>query len=50
MKDPNFLAEADKAKLEVDPMGADEIDRLIKKAYAAPAPIIARAADLVNFH
>lgn len=39
MKDPAFLAEADKAKLEVDPMTGEEVERLVKEAAATPADV-----------
>jgi tripartite-type tricarboxylate transporter receptor subunit TctC len=48
MKDPAFLADAKKLQLEVDPLSGEEIESLLKSAYATPAPIVARAAKLVG--
>jgi tripartite-type tricarboxylate transporter receptor subunit TctC len=48
MKDPAFLADAKKIELEVDPLTGAEIEALLKSAYAAPKPIVARAAKLVG--
>ena len=48
MRDPDFLAEADKISLEIDPLKAGEIERLLGAAYGAPKPIIERAAALVE--
>lgn len=46
LKDPAFLAEADKLQLDVNPVTGEEIDRLIAELYTAPKDIVeeARAA------
>ncbi len=46
--DPQFLADAKKLELEVDPLTGTEIETLLKTAYTAPKPIVARAAKLVG--
>jgi tripartite-type tricarboxylate transporter receptor subunit TctC len=43
MKDPAFLADASKLKIEVSPITGEEIERFVKEAYATPKPIIERA-------
>jgi len=48
LKDPAFLAEAQKLQLEIDPLTGGEIAGLLKTAYAAPKPIVARAAQLAK--
>jgi tripartite-type tricarboxylate transporter receptor subunit TctC len=48
MKDPAFLAEADKLKLEISPIGAAEIENYISQAYATPEPLIKRAMAAQN--
>jgi tripartite-type tricarboxylate transporter receptor subunit TctC len=48
MKDPDFLAEAAKLQLEIDPLTGGQIADLLKTAYSAPAPIVARAAQLAK--
>jgi tripartite-type tricarboxylate transporter receptor subunit TctC len=49
MADENFLADAAKMKLEVDPMGPEEMEKLIKSAYASPKPVIERAGQLIAY-
>src|SRR6266853_2641483 len=48
LKDPGFLAEAAKLQLEIDPLAGNEIAELLNKAYSAPKPIVARAAQLAK--
>jgi tripartite-type tricarboxylate transporter receptor subunit TctC len=48
LKDSDFLAEAHKLQLEVEPLNADQIDKLLAQAYGAPKAIIQRAAALVE--
>jgi len=43
-KDPDFLAEAEKLNLEVNPVHADKLDALLAEAYAMPKDVIAKAA------
>jgi len=44
LQDRAYLADAEKAKQSVDPLSAMEIETLIRRAYAAPKEIVARAA------
>jgi tripartite-type tricarboxylate transporter receptor subunit TctC len=44
MKDPDFLAEAEKMKADVNPVSASEIDSLLAEVYKTPKEIIAKAA------
>jgi tripartite-type tricarboxylate transporter receptor subunit TctC len=48
IKDPEFLAEAEKGQMEIEPLRAAEIDRLLAAAYAAPKPIVRQAAELIE--
>jgi hypothetical protein len=48
LKDPGFLAEAAKLRLEIDPLSGNEIAALLNRAYSAPKPIVARAAQLAK--
>ena len=48
LKDPAFIAEAQKTRLEIDPLTGQQIAKMLAKAYAAPKPIVARAAALVE--
>jgi tripartite-type tricarboxylate transporter receptor subunit TctC len=42
MKDPEFLADTQRVKLDVNPKGGDEVSALIQKVYAAPKEVIER--------
>jgi tripartite-type tricarboxylate transporter receptor subunit TctC len=48
MKDPLFLADAEKAALYVYPMAGDQIDVLLKDLYATPKELTARAAKAIQ--
>jgi tripartite-type tricarboxylate transporter receptor subunit TctC len=48
MKDPEFLAEAEKAQLEIEPLNARAIDILLANAFATPKAIVAQAAQLIE--
>ena len=47
MKDPDFLAEAERMQAEVSPVTAGEIDRLLAEVYATPKAIVAKAAKAI---
>jgi tripartite-type tricarboxylate transporter receptor subunit TctC len=42
MKDPEFLAEAEKLKIEVDPLTGEHVASLIEQIYKTPAETVAR--------
>jgi tripartite-type tricarboxylate transporter receptor subunit TctC len=42
MKDKEFLAEADKLKIEVDPLSGEQVAELISQIYRTPADTVAR--------
>jgi tripartite-type tricarboxylate transporter receptor subunit TctC len=48
MKDPEFVADAEKLQLEIEPLNAAEIERLLARAYATPKPIVQQAAELLE--
>ena len=48
MKDPDFVAEAEKLQMEIEPLTAAEIDALLARAYATPKPIVEQAAKLLE--
>jgi tripartite-type tricarboxylate transporter receptor subunit TctC len=48
MKDADFLAEAQRFQLEIDPLGGEAIAGLLAGAYAAPREVVDRAAALVE--
>jgi tripartite-type tricarboxylate transporter receptor subunit TctC len=43
MKDPEFLAEAKKLDLDVNPVDGKSIDKLLTELYATPKDILAKA-------
>ncbi len=47
LKDPDFIAEAEKTQLEIEPLTGAEIEKMLVKAYGAPKTIVERAAELV---
>jgi tripartite-type tricarboxylate transporter receptor subunit TctC len=49
LKDQELLAEAAKMRLDIDPVSGEELQALVEKVYAAPPPIIARAADALIY-
>ena len=48
MKDAEFIAEADKLQMEIEPLTAAQIDQLLATAYATPKPIVQQAAALLE--
>ncbi len=42
LKDPEFLAEADKLKLEIDPMSGEELAKMLEDIAKTPADVVAR--------
>jgi tripartite-type tricarboxylate transporter receptor subunit TctC len=48
MKDADFMAEADKLKLEINPLTGAEVEKLVRQIYAETPPDVAkRAASLL---
>ncbi|HEY2134774.1 MAG TPA: tripartite tricarboxylate transporter substrate-binding protein [Xanthobacteraceae bacterium] len=47
MRDPEFLAEAQRFQMEIDPLTGDQIGALLARAYGSPPDIVRRAAELV---
>lgn len=46
MKDPAFLSDAEKARLDLDPVTGEEAEAMIREAYSTPKELIDRAAEL----
>jgi tripartite-type tricarboxylate transporter receptor subunit TctC len=47
LKDPAFLAEAEKAKLTLDPATAEELDRMVAEAFALEPALVAKLKDIL---
>jgi tripartite-type tricarboxylate transporter receptor subunit TctC len=43
MVDKEFLAEADKAQLEINPVAGEDVEKLVKDVYATPEAVVAKA-------
>jgi tripartite-type tricarboxylate transporter receptor subunit TctC len=43
MHDPEFLADAEKSKLDIRPVSADDVSALVNKLYDTPKPVIEKA-------
>jgi hypothetical protein len=48
MKDPEFLDEARRLNLNVDPIGGDEVGALLKDVYASPPEVVDLASQLIR--
>jgi tripartite-type tricarboxylate transporter receptor subunit TctC len=48
MKDPEFLAEAEKSKMEMEPMSGEEAQKIADSIVNTPPPIVARAKALLG--
>ena len=48
MKDADFLAEAKKQRMEIDPVSGAEINALLERVYSAPPAVIERIRQLVK--
>ncbi len=48
VKDPNFLAEASKFNVDIDPVFHDELNELINELYATPQSIVARMQAILK--
>jgi tripartite-type tricarboxylate transporter receptor subunit TctC len=48
MQDKDFLADAEKAQLEITPVAGDRVEQLVKDIYATPPAVATMAADLLK--
>ena len=48
MNDKDFLAEAAKIDLEINPVSGEELQKLVADAYKTPPDIVKRTADLLK--
>jgi tripartite-type tricarboxylate transporter receptor subunit TctC len=47
MKDPDYLADAGRLAIDVNPVGAHDLDKLLAEVYATPKDVIAKAAKAI---
>jgi tripartite-type tricarboxylate transporter receptor subunit TctC len=48
MKDKDFLAEAEKAQLEITPVSGQEVQKLVDDIYRTPAAVVKKAAEILK--
>ncbi|HTI88717.1 MAG TPA: tripartite tricarboxylate transporter substrate-binding protein [Alphaproteobacteria bacterium] len=48
VKDPALLADAQKGKMEIELVTGEEVEDIIRNAYATPKPIVDRVRDAMN--
>ncbi len=48
MKDKDFVADATKQKLDVEPEDGEHLGALIKKIYATPKSVVDRIGELIK--
>lgn len=48
MRDPAFLADSERAQMEIDPLTGAQIEALLARAYSADRAVVAEAAALVE--
>jgi hypothetical protein len=48
MKDPQFLAEAEKLRIDVAPLSGARVQEVVKKLYESPKDIVEKARLAIN--
>jgi tripartite-type tricarboxylate transporter receptor subunit TctC len=48
MKDESFLKDAKKMKLEINPVGGEEVQRIVASMFAAPQDVIEASKQAVK--
>lgn len=48
MKDPEFVSDVQRSKLDLEPLDGEQLAALIAKIYATPKPIIERVSNLIK--
>jgi tripartite-type tricarboxylate transporter receptor subunit TctC len=48
VRDKEFLVEAEKMKLEINPVSGDAVQEIVQEVYQTPKPVAAAVADMVN--
>ena len=48
LRDKELLAEAEKLRIEITPQSGEDVQRVVKDAYAAPAAVVARLRTIVE--
>jgi len=48
MKDPEFLADANKAKLDINPLDGIELEKAVKDVFTLDKALIPRAKEILK--
>jgi tripartite-type tricarboxylate transporter receptor subunit TctC len=48
MKDPEFVKDAQKAKLDVDPMSGEEVEKTVKRMFQMSPSMVAKLKDILS--
>lgn len=48
LRDTRFLAEAKRLQLDIEPMGGDEVGRIVERMYAAPGQAVAKVREIMK--
>lgn len=48
VRDPSFKVEADKGKLEIEPVDGEDVQRLVEDAYSTPKAVVQRTVELLK--
>jgi tripartite-type tricarboxylate transporter receptor subunit TctC len=48
MKDPEFIADAKKSKLDLSPLSGEELEKTVLEIYDAEPDVVARLKDILK--
>ena len=48
LKDPAFLADANKTMIDIDPVNAAEAEAVVNRLYGLPKDVVQKAARAIN--
>ena len=48
LEDPGLIAEAEKAKLEINPVNGARVEAIVKETFSTPPEIMKKAAELAD--
>jgi tripartite-type tricarboxylate transporter receptor subunit TctC len=48
MQDKDFLADAEKSKIDINPLDGAKVQEVVEKVYASPPAVVARAKELIK--
>ena len=48
MKDPEFLTDAKKSQLDIDPLAAEEVEKTVARFFNLDAALVAKLRDILK--